>query len=174
MTSNSDAKASRKERGSDATSAATRITTAGLAVAMTLGLGGAVAARAADEQRAELNQATPDAIPAGSDQLTVGQVRVQERSRYEKKIQALRKKYQRTLNELAADYNSRLSTGSVGSSSGSGSTGGGYSGGSSSSGSSGSSSAGAGGSTSSGGGAGSSGSSGSISAPQQPSTSKGS
>lgn len=86
-------------RGVGGTSAATRITTAGIAVAMTLGLGGAVAARAAEQKRADLQDVIPaEAVAADAT----------ERARYDAKVAKLKAKYQKHLDELAAEYSAKL------------------------------------------------------------------
>lgn len=182
-------KQSSSRRSKQDSSSATRITTAGLAIALTLGLGGAVAARAAEEVRADSNGDVPNGAGASTiagavDDSALAAVRVQirqeERARFDQRADALRKKYQQSLDKLAAEYSSRLGGGSS-SSGGSSSGGGSYSSGSSSSsGSSGSyqasrpSSGGSGGSGSSSGGGGTASRPAPAPAPQAPSSSKGS
>ena len=175
-----------KKRRSGGPSAATRITTAGLAVAITLGLGGAVAARAAEQKRADAKLDNPDA--ATTDDATqsaiaaevaaaTAKVKAEDQARFDKQIKALTKKYQKAVDSAAAGYAAKLSASSSSSSSGSSGSSGGSSsssGGGSYSSSKGSSSSGSSSSkgSSSSSSSGSSGSS--ASAPKAPSKSKGS
>ena len=99
MTDSPSKQTSTGARRGGGTSAATRITTAGIAVAMTLGLGGAVAARAAEQKRADLQ----DVIPGEA-----GTADVTERARYDAKVAKLQAKYQKHLDELAAEYSAKL------------------------------------------------------------------
>lgn len=160
--------------------AATRITTAGLAVAVTLGLGSAVTARAAEQKRADARKLTAQTEGSGAQadlDAATESIRAEERARYDKKAKQLRDKYQKSLNKLAAEYSAKLGAGSSsssGSSSGSSSSGGSYSGSSGGGGST-YSSGGSSSSSNNGNGGSSSGSSGgSVSPPKAPSTSKGS
>lgn len=186
---------SARKRRSSGTSAATRITTAGLAIAVTLGLGGAVTARAAEQKLAEAKQmnAEDQAGPVAGQGVApqTDKIKADERARYDARVLALRAKYRKSLKDLAAKYNAALngsqSSGSASRGSSSSSTGSftssrgtpaasssGSGSGSSSSSSSGSSTGSSGSSSSSGNSNNNSSSQGSVSAPKAPATSKGS
>lgn len=164
MTKSLQSRNSTSPRGSGSHSAATRITTVGLAVAMTLGLGGAVAARAAEQKRADLQDVTLG-DPVAADPASLTAVQSAERARYDAKVAKLRAKYQKHLNELAAEYTAKLGGTASSSSSGGSSN---YA--SSSSGGSSSASNSRGNSSSSSGGSGAA----KVTAPKAPATSKGS
>lgn len=168
MTDSTSKQTSTGTRRGGGTSAATRITTAGVAVAMTLGLGGAVAARAAEQKRADLQDVIPSEAVA-VDATTLDGIQSAERSRYDAQVARLKAKYQKHLDELAAEYTAKLG-GTASDSSSAGSTG--YSSSSSGSASSNGGSP-ARGNSSSGSSSGNSGAV-KVTAPKAPATSKGS
>lgn len=100
----------RASRRRSTPSAATRITVAGVAISATVGIGAAVTARAASDQKAKVQQST---AVKGTSTALVAQARQAERKKFRQELRVQRHRYQQIINRLAADYQQRLNAANV-------------------------------------------------------------